>query len=174
MSPVFRLVGDKPVFHCDLCPTTCGRKTDLRIHVQKLHTAEKPLKCKRCGGSFPDRYSYKVRLLTSSVIQIHRAQWKYFASSYNLASHKDPWRRKMLQVRAVSICIDISPALGVAYARPHRSKTVPMRAVRPGIPTKAIAQAPCESVPRPELRTTNAQRKEPCVPIMRSFVPPQR
>lgn len=54
------LVGDKPVFHCELCPTTCGRKTDLRIHVQKLHTAEKPLKCKRCGNSFPDRYSYKV------------------------------------------------------------------------------------------------------------------
>lgn len=53
-------VGDKPVFHCELCPTTCGRKTDLRIHVQKLHTAEKPLKCKRCGNSFPDRYSYKV------------------------------------------------------------------------------------------------------------------
>lgn len=56
----FSAVGEKPVFHCQLCPTTCGRKTDLRIHVQKLHTAEKPLKCKRCGNSFPDRYSYKV------------------------------------------------------------------------------------------------------------------
>lgn len=54
------LAGDKPVFQCELCPTTCGRKTDLRIHVQKLHTADKPLKCKRCGKSFPDRYTYKV------------------------------------------------------------------------------------------------------------------
>lgn len=53
-------VGDKPVFSCELCPTTCGRKTDLRIHVQKLHTSDKLLKCKRCGNVFPDRYSYKV------------------------------------------------------------------------------------------------------------------
>ncbi|KAG8228148.1 CCCTC-binding factor (CTCF) [Ladona fulva] len=52
--------GNKPVFQCELCPTTCGRKTDLRIHVQKLHTSDKPLKCKRCGKSFPDRYTYKV------------------------------------------------------------------------------------------------------------------
>ncbi|CAL1261091.1 unnamed protein product [Larinioides sclopetarius] len=53
--------GNKPSFHCDFCPTTCGRKTDLRIHMQKLHTSDKPLKCKRCGKTFPDRYSYKVR-----------------------------------------------------------------------------------------------------------------
>lgn len=52
--------GDKPVFHCELCPATCGRKTDLRIHVQKLHTSDKPLKCRRCGKQFPDRYTYKV------------------------------------------------------------------------------------------------------------------
>ncbi|XP_063241559.1 transcriptional repressor CTCFL-like isoform X2 [Bacillus rossius redtenbacheri] len=52
--------GDKPVYPCELCPTTCGRKTDLRIHVQKLHTSDKPLKCKRCGKAFPDRYSYKI------------------------------------------------------------------------------------------------------------------
>lgn len=64
------IVGDKPVFHCELCPTTCGRKTDLRIHVQKLHTAEKPLKCKRCGGSFPDRYSYKVNTTEFSLYKL--------------------------------------------------------------------------------------------------------
>jgi len=52
--------GDKPVFHCELCPATCGRKTDLRIHVQKLHTSDKPLRCKRCGKQFPDRYTFKV------------------------------------------------------------------------------------------------------------------
>ncbi|GAB6020448.1 hypothetical protein CHUAL_003141 [Chamberlinius hualienensis] len=56
--------GQKPVFQCELCPTTCGRKTDLRIHVQKLHTSERPLKCRRCGKSFPDRYTYKVHTKT--------------------------------------------------------------------------------------------------------------
>ena len=52
--------GDKPVFQCELCPTTCGRKTDLRLHVQKLHTADMPMHCKMCGKSFPDRYTLKV------------------------------------------------------------------------------------------------------------------
>ena len=47
--------GNKPVYQCELCPTTCGRKTDLRLHVQKLHTSEKPMHCKMCGKSFPDR-----------------------------------------------------------------------------------------------------------------------
>ncbi|XP_015910238.1 transcriptional repressor CTCF isoform X2 [Parasteatoda tepidariorum] len=56
--------GNKPSFHCDFCPTTCGRKTDLRIHMQKLHTSDKPLKCKRCGKTFPDRYSYKLHSKT--------------------------------------------------------------------------------------------------------------
>ena len=52
--------GDKPVFQCELCPTTCGRKTDLRLHVQKLHTADQPMHCKMCGKSFADRYTLKV------------------------------------------------------------------------------------------------------------------
>ncbi|XP_023224085.1 zinc finger protein 37-like isoform X1 [Centruroides sculpturatus] len=56
--------GNKPVFKCELCPTTCGRKTDLRIHMQKLHNTDKPLKCKRCGKVFPDRYTYKVHVKT--------------------------------------------------------------------------------------------------------------
>ena len=54
--------GDKPVFQCELCPTTCGRKTDLRLHVQKLHTAVQPVHCKMCGKAFPDRYTLKVNL----------------------------------------------------------------------------------------------------------------
>jgi uncharacterized Zn-finger protein len=56
--------GDKPVFQCELCPTTCGRKTDLRLHVQKLHTSERSLHCKMCGKSFPDRYTLKVHKKT--------------------------------------------------------------------------------------------------------------
>merc|ERR1711874_622927 len=56
--------GDKPVFQCELCPTTCGRKTDLRLHVQKLHTAVQPVHCKMCGKAFPDRYTLKVHKKT--------------------------------------------------------------------------------------------------------------
>lgn len=56
--------GNKPVFQCELCPTTCGRRTDLKIHVQKLHTSDKPIQCKKCGKSFPDRYTYKIHVKT--------------------------------------------------------------------------------------------------------------
>ncbi|XP_013420586.2 transcriptional repressor CTCF [Lingula anatina] len=56
--------GSKPIYQCELCPTTCGRKTDLKIHVQKLHTSDKPLPCKKCPKSFPDRYSYKLHMKT--------------------------------------------------------------------------------------------------------------
>ncbi|XP_060599079.1 transcriptional repressor CTCF-like isoform X2 [Ruditapes philippinarum] len=52
--------GNKPVFQCSLCPTTCGRKTDLKIHMQKLHSTDQPLLCKKCGETFPDRYTFKV------------------------------------------------------------------------------------------------------------------
>uniref|UniRef100_A0A5S6QBW0 C2H2-type domain-containing protein n=1 Tax=Trichuris muris TaxID=70415 RepID=A0A5S6QBW0_TRIMR len=53
--------GARPVFYCKYCPSSCGRKTDLRIHVQKLHTSvEHPLLCKKCNKTFPDRYSFKV------------------------------------------------------------------------------------------------------------------
>ncbi|CDW54443.1 zf-C2H2 and zf-C2H2 4 and zf-H2C2 2 domain contai ning protein [Trichuris trichiura] len=53
--------GARPVFHCKYCPSSCGRKTDLRIHIQKLHTSvAHPLLCKKCNKTFPDRYSFKV------------------------------------------------------------------------------------------------------------------
>lgn len=82
-------VGDKPVFHCELCPTTCGRKTDLRIHVQKLHTAEKPLKCKRCDQSFPDRYSYKIHTKTHEGEKCYKCELCPYASisARHLESH---------------------------------------------------------------------------------------
>ncbi|BFZ19819.1 hypothetical protein BsWGS_22858 [Bradybaena similaris] len=51
--------GNKPVFQCGLCPTTCGRKTDLKIHFNKLHSVGSPLECKKCSQTFSDRYSYK-------------------------------------------------------------------------------------------------------------------
>lgn len=82
-------VGDKPIFQCDLCPTTCGRKTDLRIHVQKLHTSDKPLKCKRCGKSFPDRYSFKLHNKTHEGEKCYKCDLCTYASisQRHLESH---------------------------------------------------------------------------------------
>eukprot|EP00092_Neocalanus_flemingeri_P021925 GFUD01023782.1.p1 GENE.GFUD01023782.1~~GFUD01023782.1.p1 ORF type:complete len:537 (-),score=100.71 GFUD01023782.1:2-1612(-) len=51
---------DRPVYECELCPQTCVRKCDLRVHVQKFHLSEKPLNCKSCGKCFPDKYTLKV------------------------------------------------------------------------------------------------------------------
>ncbi|KAE8743792.1 hypothetical protein FOCC_FOCC009568 [Frankliniella occidentalis] len=82
-------VGDKPVYRCELCPTTCGRKTDLRIHVQKLHTSDKPLKCKRCGKTFPDRYTYKVHNKTHEGEKCYKCDLCPYASisARHLESH---------------------------------------------------------------------------------------
>lgn len=52
------------MFQCEFCPTTCGRKTDLKIHIQKLHGSDTPQLCKKCGASFPDRYHFKVHMKT--------------------------------------------------------------------------------------------------------------
>ena len=73
--------GDKPTYQCELCPTTCGRKTDLRLHVQKLHTSEKPMHCKMCGKSFPDR-------LKINDILVNNVQAKYIFFRYTLKVHK--------------------------------------------------------------------------------------
>lgn len=54
------ILEEKLVFKCDHCPVTCSRKTDLRLHIEKLHTSDKPVKCKHCGDEFLDRYQFKV------------------------------------------------------------------------------------------------------------------
>ena len=51
------------MFQCELCPATCGRKTDLRLHMRKLHGQESvPLECRKCHQTFDNRYSYKLHL----------------------------------------------------------------------------------------------------------------
>ncbi|XP_050361341.1 transcriptional repressor CTCF-like isoform X2 [Nymphalis io] len=82
-------VSEKPVFACELCPTKCGRKTDLRIHVQKLHTSDKPLKCKRCGKTFPDRYSCKMHNKTHEGEKCFKCELCPYASTTlrHLKSH---------------------------------------------------------------------------------------
>ncbi|GFR59730.1 transcriptional repressor CTCF [Elysia marginata] len=59
--------GNKPVFQCTLCPTTCGRKTDLKIHFNKLHAIGSPLECKKCGQILADRYSFKQHMRTHDM-----------------------------------------------------------------------------------------------------------
>jgi uncharacterized Zn-finger protein len=82
-------VGEKPVFQCEMCPTTCGRKTDLRIHVQKLHTSEVPIRCKRCNCDFPDRYSYKIHAKTHEGEKCYKCELCSYASisARHLESH---------------------------------------------------------------------------------------
>ncbi|XP_022179902.1 transcriptional repressor CTCFL-like isoform X2 [Myzus persicae] len=73
--------GAKPVFKCDHCPVTCGRKTDLRIHVQKLHTSDKPILCNRCGKAFPDRYQFKVHCLSHKGEKCFKCKLCSYAST---------------------------------------------------------------------------------------------
>lgn len=82
-------VSEKPVYACQLCPAKCGRKTDLRIHVQKLHTSDKPLNCKRCGKSFPDRYSCKMHNKTHEGERCFKCELCPYASTTlrHLKSH---------------------------------------------------------------------------------------
>ena len=74
---------------CEFCPTTCGRKTDLRIHVQKLHTSDKMLTCKRCDQSFPDRYQFKLHLKTHEGQNCYKCDLCNYASvsARHLESH---------------------------------------------------------------------------------------
>ncbi|XP_075161027.1 CTCF [Haematobia irritans] len=73
-------VNDKPVFQCHLCPTTCGRKNDLRLHIQKLHNTDNPVTCKRCGKECPDRYSYKMHVKTHEGEKCFRCTYCPYAS----------------------------------------------------------------------------------------------
>uniref|UniRef100_A0A034VEX1 Transcriptional repressor CTCF n=1 Tax=Bactrocera dorsalis TaxID=27457 RepID=A0A034VEX1_BACDO len=83
-------VDDKPVFQCALCPTTCSRKADLRIHVQKLHHSDHPIPCTRCGKELPDRYSYKMHVKTHEGERCYSCdQCNYKSISMrNLEMHK--------------------------------------------------------------------------------------
>ncbi|KAH8370657.1 hypothetical protein KR093_004539 [Drosophila rubida] len=73
-------VVDKPIFQCTLCPTTCGRKADLRTHVANMHTSDTPFICKRCGQELPDRYLYKLHLKTHDGEKCYRCTLCSYAS----------------------------------------------------------------------------------------------
>lgn len=82
-------LGDKPVFQCEYCPTTCGRKTDLRIHIQKLHTTDTPFPCRKCHETFPDRYNFKLHMKTHEGERCFKCDYcEYKAmSARHLESH---------------------------------------------------------------------------------------
>ncbi|XP_020817125.1 transcriptional repressor CTCF [Drosophila serrata] len=73
-------VVDKPVFQCTLCPTTCGRKADLRIHIKHMHTSAQPLTCRRCGQELPDRYQYKLHVKSHEGEKCYRCSLCSYAS----------------------------------------------------------------------------------------------
>ena len=81
--------GNKPVYQCELCPTTCSRKTDLKFHVQKLHTSDTPIQCKKCGKSFPDRYTWKIHIKTHEGEKCFKCELCPYAalSQRHLESH---------------------------------------------------------------------------------------
>ncbi|KAK2157921.1 hypothetical protein LSH36_181g01043 [Paralvinella palmiformis] len=81
--------GNKPVYQCELCPTTCSRKTDLKFHVQKLHTSDTPVQCKKCGKSFPDRYTWKLHIKTHEGEKCFKCELCPYAalSQRHLESH---------------------------------------------------------------------------------------
>ena len=64
-----RMIHDavKPVFQCQLCPAKCSLKTDLKIHIQKLHQSDQPIECKKCNRAFADRYLYNVHRKSDPV-----------------------------------------------------------------------------------------------------------
>ncbi|XP_017009569.2 transcriptional repressor CTCF [Drosophila takahashii] len=82
-------VVDKPVFQCTLCPTTCGRKADLRIHIKHMHTSDQPITCRRCGQQLPDRYQYKLHVKSHEGEKCYRCKLCSYASvtQRHLASH---------------------------------------------------------------------------------------
>lgn len=81
--------SEKPVYQCDLCLVKCSRKADLRMHLQKLHSSDKPHECKRCGKSFPDRYSCKVHNKTHQGEKSFKCEICPYASatSHYLKAH---------------------------------------------------------------------------------------
>lgn len=81
--------GNKPVFQCPYCPTTCGRKTDLKIHTQKLHNSEEPVTCRKCGVNFPDRYNFKLHWKTHEGEKCYKCEECDYAacSQRHLESH---------------------------------------------------------------------------------------
>ncbi|XP_045537725.1 transcriptional repressor CTCFL [Papilio machaon] len=54
--------------------------TDLRIHIQKLHTsADQPFKCKICDEMFPDRYTWKIHHKTHKGEKCYKSKICSFA-----------------------------------------------------------------------------------------------
>ncbi|KAK2726343.1 transcriptional repressor CTCF-like isoform X2 [Artemia franciscana] len=112
--------GNKPVYQCQLCPATCGRKTDLRIHIQKLHTAEKPLhskthegeKCHRC--ELCPYASYSARHLENHMLT-HSDEKPFRCDLCNQS-----FRQKQLLKRHINLYHDPNYTPPVPAAKDHQ------------------------------------------------------
>jgi len=51
---------DRPAYECELCQATLTTKAGLRHHVQEFHYSKQHTLCKKCGKSFPDKYTLRV------------------------------------------------------------------------------------------------------------------
>lgn len=62
----------------------------------------------------------------------------------------------MLQMRPVSVCIDIGEASRVSHVDSHGSEAVRVRSLRSIVPAKTVAQKAPESVPQSVVRAPSA------------------
>ena len=161
------------MYQCELCPTTCGRKTDLRLHVQKLHTSERPMHCKMCGKSFPDRWALCCHLsllsyyIMSSIV-ILGIHWRFTrrlmkgrnASNVTCAltapSHRwgSIWRffRNFIKL--------FTAPSWVTHVDSHRSEAIPVWSVRPKLQTETTVKETSKPVPQPCLCTSSTQGED--------------
>merc|ERR1719357_1278291 len=73
----------KPAFQCELCRVTFAREFDMKKHLKKQHMSEKPLRCNKCGKSFPDRYNLKVHKKTHEGEKCFKCELCPYSSIYH-------------------------------------------------------------------------------------------
>ncbi|XP_075973597.1 uncharacterized protein LOC142974911 [Anticarsia gemmatalis] len=75
-------VSERPVFPCELCPMTYGRKWDLRRHIQTQHTTNMLYRCTTCGNIFKDKYSLRVHSKTHKGEKTFKCEMCPYAARY--------------------------------------------------------------------------------------------
>ena len=51
---------DRPTNKCELCPATLKTTKSLNLHVEKFHTSEHIMICKKCGKKCQDKYTLRA------------------------------------------------------------------------------------------------------------------
>ena len=58
-------------FCCNDCGRQFTRSNDLKRHVKRIHTGERPFKCMECGKDFASRNKLKTGLSVSFVVWLY-------------------------------------------------------------------------------------------------------